>query len=362
MKNSILVYGTFDLFHIGHDNILRRAKDIAKIKKCKLIVGITSDEFDRSRGKTNVIDPLSKRIDNVKKTGYVDDVIIETYIGQKIDDIKKYNAIGIIFGSDWKGKMDYLNEYCEVIYLPRTEGISSTALRNINKTAIVIGGSSDIGIDIIQKLLFRGYKVYATYYNTNPNLENDRLVWSKVNLTESSNVYSFIDYIKKETNIIDVFIYNASLQKRKTLLETTDNYILDIFNVNVFSCYRMIRDFYTMFDSSCKIIVVGSQMGIDPHSVSAIYGMTKTCLHSMVKNLVKEFDKTHITINAIIPGFVETRLQNDKPEEIRNNIYNKTSLHRFATIDEITKGIEFCLTNDFVNGSLIEIHGGYNYK
>lgn len=356
----ILIYGTFDLFHIGHENILRRAKEL--YNDSKLIVGITSDEFDQARGKTNIVDPLSKRIDNVKNSGYVDEVIIETYIGQKIDDIKRYKADIIVFGSDWKGKMDYLNEYCEVVYLPRTEGISSTSLRNINKTAIVVGGSSDIGIDIIQKLLFRGYKVYATYHNTNPKLENDRLVWREVDLTESSDVYSFINYIKKETNIIDVFIYNASLQKRKTLLETTDDYILDIFNVNVFSCYIMIRDFYKMFDNGCKIIVVGSQMGIDPHSVSSIYGMTKACLHSMVKNLVKEFDKTNITINAIIPGFVETRLQKDKPEYIRNNIYDKTALHRFATIDEITKGIEFCLTNDFVNGSLIEINGGYNYK
>lgn len=357
---TILIYGTFDLFHVGHKNILKRTKEL--YPDSKLIVGVTSDEFDRSRGKTNVVDPLSKRIDNVNKTGYADEIIIETYIGQKIDDIKKYKADIIVFGSDWKGKMDYLNEYCEVIYLPRTEGVSSTSLRNINKNAIVVGGSSDIGIDIIQKLLFRGYKVYATYHNTDPKLENDRLVWIKINLAESSDVYSFIDYIKKETNIIDVFIYNASMQKRKTLLETTDDYITDIFNVNVFSCYKMIRDFYNMFDNNCKIVVIGSQMGLDPHSVSAIYGMSKSCLHSMVKNLVKEFDKTHITINAVVPGFVETRLQKDKPQDIRNSIYNKTALHRFATVDEITKGVEFCLTNDFVNGSLIEINGGYNYK
>lgn len=356
----ILLYGTFDLFHKGHENILRRAKEL--YDDSKLIVGVTSDEFDRARGKTNIVDPLSKRIDNVKKSGYVDEVIIETYIGQKIDDIKRYKADIIVFGSDWKGKMDYLNEYCEVVYLPRTEGISSTSLRNINKTAIVAGGSSDIGIDIIQKLLFRGYKVYATYHNTDPKLENDRLVWNRVNLAESFDVYSFIDYIKKETNIIDVFIYNAGTTCRKGLKEVTDEDIYNTFNINVFSCYKMIRDFFNNFDNNCKIIVIGSQMGINPHSMSTLYGMSKECLHSMVKNLVKEFDGTRVTTNAIIPGFVDTKWQKDKPQEIRNNIYNKTSLHRFATIDEITKGIEFCLINDFVNGSLIEINGGYNYK
>lgn len=362
MYKSIIIYGTFDLFHIGHENILRRAKDIAIGRNCKLIVGVTSDDFDKSRGKTNVIDTVEKRISNIQKSGFADEIIIESYAGQKIDDIKKYNVNGIIFGSDWKGKMDYLNEYCEVIYLSRTEGISSTSLRNINKNAIVIGGSSDIGIDIIQKLLFRGYKVYSTYFNTIPTLQNDNLIWNKVDVSNSDEVYNFVSYIKHETNIIDVFIYNASRIYRKSFLELSDTEIYEVFNTNVLSCYKMIREFYNLFDNNCKIIVTGSQMGITPHSVSPIYGMSKACLHAMVKNLVKEFDKTNITINAVIPGFVETRLQKDKPQEIRNNIYNKTALHRFANTDEITKGFLFCIDNDFINGSLIEIDGGYNYK
>lgn len=357
---TTLIYGTFDLFHIGHENILRGAKKICD--GGKLIVGITSDEFDQSRGKTNIVDPLSKRIDNIKKSGYADEIIVETYVGQKIDDIRKYKADSIVFGSDWKGKMDYLNEYCKVVYLPRTDGVSSTSLRNINKSAIVIGGSSDIGMDIIRKLLFRGYKVYSTYCNNIPELQNERLVWIKVDLSISDEVYSFIEHIRAETNIIDVFVYNAGTTCRKRLKNISDDDIYSIFNINVFSCLKMIREFYNNFDDGCKIVVIGSQMGIDPHSISILYGMSKECLHSMVKNLVKEFDGTHVTINAIVPGFVDTKWQKDKPQDIRNNICNKTSLHRFATVDEITKGVEFCLTNDFVNGSLIEINGGYNYK
>lgn len=129
MKTNVIIYGTFDLFHIGHENILRRAREIADSKGGKLIVGVTTRFFDIRRGKNNVMEATATRIRSVKNSGYADIVIKEKYKEQKIDDIKKYNISAIVFGSDWKGKMDYLKEYCEVIYLPRTEGISSTILR-----------------------------------------------------------------------------------------------------------------------------------------------------------------------------------------------------------------------------------------
>jgi glycerol-3-phosphate cytidylyltransferase len=128
-SKSVLIYGTFDLFHIGHKNILSRAREYADSYDLKLVVGVTAPEFDQKRGKTNVYDSLEVRKGYIKQFCVADEIIVERYVGQKIDDIKKYNAVAIIFGSDWKGKMDYLNEFCEVIYLPRTEGISSTQLR-----------------------------------------------------------------------------------------------------------------------------------------------------------------------------------------------------------------------------------------
>lgn len=231
-----------------------------------------------------------------------------------------------------------------------------------NKVCIIIGGSSDIGIELIKNMLKRGYVVYSTYNSTNPTFNSEKLIWEKVDLTKNDEVKKYINFLRQNVENINVFFYNASMQMRKRLKDTTDEYINNIFNVNVFSCFKMIRDLFDIFDNSCKIIITGSQMGINPHSVSPIYGMTKECLHSMVKNLVKEFDSTNITINAVVPGFVETRLQKDKPLEIRESIYNKTALHRFATVEEIVKGYEFCLDNDFVNGILIEINGGYNYK
>ena len=126
---NVIIYGTFDLFHIGHKNILDKTKKIANDRKCKLIVGVTSPEYDKERGKEVSYDSLEERIKNVVNYCTPNGIIVEEYNGQKIDDIKKYDIDTIVFGSDWEGKMDYLNEYCEVVYLPRTEGISSTMLR-----------------------------------------------------------------------------------------------------------------------------------------------------------------------------------------------------------------------------------------
>ncbi|MGN1226158.1 MAG: Gfo/Idh/MocA family oxidoreductase [Candidatus Cryptobacteroides sp.] len=121
----VITYGTFDLLHEGHLNLLRRAKALGDY----LIVGVTSDSFDRGRGKLNVKNNVLERVASVKATGYADEIIIEDYLGQKIDDIQRFDVDVFAIGSDWEGKFDYLKEYCEVVYLPRTEGISSTMLR-----------------------------------------------------------------------------------------------------------------------------------------------------------------------------------------------------------------------------------------
>ncbi len=123
---KVITYGTYDLLHYGHVNLLKRAKALGDY----LIVGVTSDDFDRNRGKINVKQSLMERIEAVKQLGIADEIIVEEYEGQKIDDIRRYCVDIFTVGSDWKGKFDYLNEYCKVIYLDRTEGVSSTELRS----------------------------------------------------------------------------------------------------------------------------------------------------------------------------------------------------------------------------------------
>ncbi len=122
---KVITYGTYDLLHYGHIRLLERAKALGDY----LIVGVTSDGFDKTRGKFNVQQPLMDRIEAVRALGIADEIIVEEYEGQKIDDIKRYNVDIFTVGSDWVGTFDYLNEYCQVVYLDRTMGVSSSEIR-----------------------------------------------------------------------------------------------------------------------------------------------------------------------------------------------------------------------------------------
>ena len=122
---KVITYGTYDLLHYGHIRLLERAKALGDW----LIVGVTSDDFDKSRGKINVQQPLMERIEALRQTGIADEIIVEEYEGQKIDDIKRFGVDIFTVGSDWAGKFDYLSDYCKVVYLPRTEGVSSSEVR-----------------------------------------------------------------------------------------------------------------------------------------------------------------------------------------------------------------------------------------
>ena len=144
----VITYGTYDLLHHGHVKLLERAKALGDY----LIVGVTADDFDKTRGKINVTQSLMERIEAVRALGIADEIIIEEYEGQKIDDIRRYNVDIFTVGSDWVGKFDYLNEYCTVVYLPRTEGISSTELRSV-KAGLRIGivGEIDFMVKFIRE-------------------------------------------------------------------------------------------------------------------------------------------------------------------------------------------------------------------
>lgn len=122
---KVITYGTFDLLHYGHIKLLTNAKALGEY----LIVGVTSEDFDKCRGKINVQQSLAMRMDAVSTLGIADEIIVEEYEGQKIDDILRYDIDIFTVGSDWTGKFDYLKEYCRVVYLDRTEGISSSAIR-----------------------------------------------------------------------------------------------------------------------------------------------------------------------------------------------------------------------------------------
>lgn len=161
---KVITYGTYDLFHQGHYNLLKRAKGLGDY----LIVGVTTDNFDLERGKMNTCNNVMERIEAVKATGLADMIVIEEYRGQKIDDIQKYGVDLFAIGSDWEGYFDYLNEFCQVVYLPRTQGVSSTQLRQ-ERSIVNIGviGTGSIAARFVPESGNVNSAVISAAYNPN---------------------------------------------------------------------------------------------------------------------------------------------------------------------------------------------------
>lgn len=230
------------------------------------------------------------------------------------------------------------------------------------KTAIVTGGTSGIGLGVARMLLSKGYHVYATYVGPDFDEKIDNFEPVKVDQTKREELYRFINHIKQNCESVDCIVCNAGMSIRKPFTKGTDQDWDAMMEVAVNSHYILVRELFGLIPQGSRIIFTGSQMGLMPHAMVLAYGVTKAAVHALAKNLVKEFEGTGTTVNAIVPGFVETPWQKEKPEEIKQNIYRKTAIHRFASVDEVVDAYRFCIDNPFVNGSLIEVNGGYSYK
>lgn len=219
---TVITYGTYDLLHQGHINLLKRAKALGDY----LIVGVTNDNFDRERGKLNVHNNVLERVEAVKATGLADKIIIEDYVGQKIDDIQKYDVDIFAIGSDWEGKFDYLNEYCQVVYLPRTEGISSTMLREDLQDDIEIGvvGAGRIAQRFVPEASFVSYVKVNGIYDI-----DDSLAYSFANKHKLARVYESYEALLENVQAVYIatphlshyeLCKRAILQKKHVLCET----------------------------------------------------------------------------------------------------------------------------------------------
>lgn len=188
---KVITYGTFDLFHEGHYRLLKRAKALGDY----LIVGVTTENYDKARGKLGVVDPIMTRIENVKKTGFADEIIIEESPGQKFSDIKKYHVDIFTVGSDWVGTFDYLKDYCKVVYLERTRNISSTMLREQRQRIQRIGiiGTGRIANRFVPEAkLVSGVSTQGVY---NPHFENAEKFAGKWEINAYKDLEQFYEAI-----------------------------------------------------------------------------------------------------------------------------------------------------------------------
>ena len=238
------------------------------------------------------------------------------------------------------------------------------------KNAIVTGAMRGIGLATAEMLLKEGYHVTVTYAYDEPSVDPCKARLSAISnefeivWADQTNKLEMRDFASRmrEKGHIDCIVCNAGMTLRTSLNDIVEEDWERVMQMNVNSNVYLIRDLFDVIPENSRIVFTGSLMGILPHSVSLSYGVTKAAVMALAKNLVKCFEGTGTTVNAIAPGFVETEWQKDKPLEIRNNIYNKTAIKRFADPSEIADAVRFCINNAFVNGSVIEVSGGYCFK
>jgi 3-oxoacyl-[acyl-carrier protein] reductase len=240
------------------------------------------------------------------------------------------------------------------------------------KYSIVTGGSRGIGKEICRILLIQGYTVIAVYYNDDESAISTKKEFNaefpeifhmiECDLSDTQNISFLYSEVFRLTKSVDLLILNAGKTIRKGLEDMTIGEWNSVMTVNLTAPLFIIQKFLPILKRGSNIIFTGSSMAVYPHSVSLAYGISKSAVHALVKNLVKFLTPYEIRVNCVSPGFVDTDWHKYKPEQIRDSITKKISLKRFAKPEEIASVYLFIINNQYLNGEIISIDGGYSFE
>lgn len=289
---KVITYGTYDLLHYGHIRLLERAKALGDY----LIVGVTSDAFDRSRGKINVQQSLMERIEAVKATGLADKIVVEEYEGQKIDDIQKYGVDIFTVGSDWIGHFDYLNVYCKVHYLERTQGISSSELRSEKREIKLglVGEASFLNKFERESHYVNGLSITGIFTRDNTLLD-ETLRSLSVTTDDFESLLSYVDAVYIISNPQDHYgqIKNALERGKHVLCESPIsttigqwNELKEIARINNVILMDAIRTAYSPAYHQLRLLI---ETGI----IGKVMSVDCTCTSLRNIELEKDGDKTN---------------------------------------------------------------------
>lgn len=242
----------------------------------------------------------------------------------------------------------------------------------MNKHVLITGGTKGIGKAIAIELAKAGYKLILTYaadtnaadkfqneLRSNYNCDVETL---KADITSQESIDIIDEFLQKNDIKLFSLIFNAGITSRVSFEEIEQEDWECVFYANVHFPVFLMQRVVKKMEESGNIVFTGSLMGVYPHSVSLAYGVTKSAVHALVKNMVKFLAPYKIRVNAIAPGFIDTEWQKTKPAEIRRNIENKIALERFCNPEELAQVYKLIVENSYLNGEIITVSGGYSYK
>lgn len=239
------------------------------------------------------------------------------------------------------------------------------------KTALITGGTKGIGRSVAERLLKEGWNVIVTYLSDEKAamtmskslsvlFPTSSIIVLKVDCGNLISIAEITTYLSNNNICLDAVFFNAGATDRTAFGDITPENWQRVFDININFPTFLLQQIVTNLNNEASIVFTGSLMGIQPHSVSLSYGVTKAAVHALVKNLVKVFAPRKIRVNSVAPGFVNTEWQRSKPEEQKANINMKIALSRFCEPDELTDAYWFLINNHYVNGEILVIDGGYS--
>jgi 3-oxoacyl-[acyl-carrier protein] reductase len=239
------------------------------------------------------------------------------------------------------------------------------------KFALVTGGTGSLGACISKDLLIAGYKVIACYYSDEKRaIEFEQglddglsrnLFLIQHDLSDLNVVNVFVEKIRGITDKLDVVVFCAGATDRSKFDDiSVDNWLM-VFNTNINVPFFVLKGLVSHFEDLKNAVFIGSVMGVHPHSSSLSYGVSKSAVHSLVRNLVKSLSSRQIRVNAVVPGFISGEWHESKSEGLMNAICSKIGLGKFGKPEDVSKSVMFIIENEYLNGELMIIDGGYNY-